>query len=394
MSGGAGLIEHLARKLSYLLLQGTFAWVYAASWAYSVVHRRKQPLRTVRSIAAVWWCPPDLTGSNLRLGHWRSYFERDGFVYDNFHVSSIAEAQDFAKGPWSRRYGYYRRWLVDRFRQFLKLRHYDVVWLERGFVIYPLQRAFMERCLRRMVGKVVLDCTDGSDYAKNPGLILDTLKQASGVTAGCKALYDLYRDKHPNVAWINWTIPVESYVPKSSYRFTGRPVLGWMGSPFNAAYLKALEPALAEVARATPFRLKVICREPVELRIPGVEVERHAFGEDYHRLIATFDVGLCPVLGDDLGSRGKVAMKHQEFMLCGIPQVCSPVGICEETVDGENALVARAMGDWAPAILRLLGDEELRATLGRHSRELFFRMYTYEIEYPKLREALTSLAPV
>jgi hypothetical protein len=163
-----------------------------------------------------------------------------------------------------------------------------------------------------------------------------------------------------------------------------------MGSPFNAAYLKALAPALAAAAREVPFRLRVICREPLELDIPGVTVDRHEYGDNYHRLLSTFDIGLCPILGKDFGSRGKVAMKHQEFMLCAIPQVCSPVAICEHIVDGEHAIVARDMGEWTQGILSLLADESLRARLGRRSRELFLSIYTYETEYPKLRAVLTS----
>jgi glycosyltransferase involved in cell wall biosynthesis len=128
----------------------------------------------------------------------------------------------------------------------------------------------------------------------------------------------------------------------------------------------------------------------VDLAAEGVEVERHGYGDDYYRLLSTFDVGLSPILGGDLGSRAKVAMKHQEFMLCGIPQVCSRVAICERIVDGETAVVAGGPDEWASGLLRLLTDEALRERLGRASRALFLEMYTYEVEYPKLRAVLTS----
>ncbi len=84
-------------------------------------------------------------------------------------------------------------------------------------------------------------------------------------------------------------------------------------------------------------------------------------------------------------------MKHQEFMICSIPQVCSPFGISEAIEHEDTALVARRPEDWIPNLLRLMEDEYLREKLGTRSRALFERLYTYEGVYPDVFRALTGI---
>ncbi|MBX7134673.1 MAG: glycosyltransferase family 4 protein [Fimbriimonadaceae bacterium] len=388
----AGLLgaEYFRRKWSYVRLQFTFVWVYAAAWAFGVWFKRKGPLGKVRKIAAVWYGPPDLPGSDFRFGIWKPLLEADGYVFDNFSLPWMSDLRKLGTATWSWRYSFYRRRLIDRFHQFRQLRHYDVVWLERSLILGPHKSAFMERCLRRMVGKVVLDCTDGGDYIANPEFSLAVLSHVDDVTVGCAAIRDLYEKWHPRVTWINFVFPADPYKIKESHSIEGLPVLGWMGSPGNAVHLLAIESELQRVASQLPYRLIVICREPVQLQIPGAQVEQHQFGADYYDLLARFDIGLFPSFGDNLRVKAKVAMKHQEFMLCGIPQVCSPIGLCEGIVDDDSALIAHKEGEWAEKIVQLLHDEALRRRLAKRARDLFFEMYTPQSEYPKVLQTLTS----
>ena len=125
------------------------------------------------------------------------------------------------------------------------------------------------------------------------------------------------------------------------------------------------------------------------LDVPGAEIEHHVYGPDYQDLIASFDIGLAPFTVDDFGTAGKIAMKHQEFLLCGVPQVCSPVGISEHVVDGVHALVAPRVEDWAPAILRLMESEDLRSSIAVRGRALCLEHYTVEGQWPRVKHALT-----
>lgn len=386
--------ENIKRKLNFIILQLSFVYVYCIVWIYSQIFKRKNVPQKIRKIAAIWYypAPPAMTGDTLRAGGWRKYFVRDGFIYDNFYGSSIEDKQRlFDNASWSKKYRFYRKILFCRLRYFFKLRKYDVVWIRRGFLpFYPLKHAFFEKCIKRMVYKVVIDYCDGGDYQLNPQLITDTIKYADRLTVAYLSLFEFYKTKHKDVAWFNYALPTEKYFVKNSYDIKSIPLLGWMGSPGNMVFLKEIEPALVILSRKIPFKLKLICRDVIKLNIPGVEVEYCKYDDSYYRQLADFDIGLCPFNRDDFRSRGKVAMKHQEYMLCGIPQVCSPVAICEEIIDGEHASIARNMNEWSDKLYVLIKDKGLREKIGVNSRKLFFKLYTYDGEWPKVKRALTE----
>lgn len=396
LAPGTTMRDQLRRKAAFILLQLAFVYAYAMAWLYSMAFARKRHPRRITRIAAVCYGPRGITGADLRQGYWKRFFEAKGIQYDSFWSLEKKEfLEEYEAGSWPARYHFYRKALLRRLRLLRQLRNYDVVWIVRGFLpFYPVKRAFFERCLRRMGVYVVVDCTDGGDYLINPELVLDTMAQADTITVHCKHVKEFYQERFPKVVQVQWTIPDESYVVKTDYSLGALPTLGWMGSPDNFENLERLRAELTKLARVRPFRLLYICRADKGFEIPGAVVEHRPFGDDYYQLLARFDVGLCPFPVSDMRSEGKVAMKHQEFLLCGIPQVCSPVAISEFVVDGEHALIAPTLEDWGTQIQKILDDDALRASLGRRSRELFLEHYTYEGEFPKLYQVLTDFSHV
>ncbi len=389
-----GKVDFVTRKLAFLLLQLELGLTYASAWLFSWAcawHvRRPTP---VRSIAAVWYWPEDFpSASRTRLGIWKARFEGDGFRFDNLHVGHMEELRrEFEAGSWTSRYCFYMKILWRRWRQFFALRHYDVAWIDRWFLPhYPLRRPLFESCLRRMLPYLVIDSSDGSDYRGNPSLVLGAMALADKVTVAYKGLQEFYTPKFPRVERFEYPIIEDGYRVRADHSTPERFTLGWMGSPTNFNYLKDIEPQLRAVAAQLPFRLVVICRQPVELEISGADVSYHNYGDDYFDLIASFDIGLVPFTVADFSTTGKIGMKHQEFLLCAVPQVCSPVGISEHVVDGEHVIVARTIEDWAPAILRLMKDDALRSRIARSGRELCLRYYTVEGQWPAVRKALTT----
>lgn len=389
-------MEVVSRRVQLTLLVASRYLVYLGAWFASLLFRRRRGPGAVKSIATVWYAPYDQQGGSLmRMGAWKPYFEGQGYRYECFSLASYDEfLARYENADWASRYRYLR-WVVwRRFAHFLQLRSYDVVWLHRGFLphYYSLRRAFLEGCLRRMVGRVVLDCTDGSDYQANPTLMADTIARADRVTVHHSELAEAFRRHHADVVRIDFAMDPTPYPRRRSYDVQGLPVVGWMGSPGNFEFVRGLADVLEQVARVRPFVLRVVCRRPAPLEAPSVRVEYRDFA-DYHRTLGTFDVGICPQLTEDLGTRGKIAMKHQEFLILAVPQVCSPFGISEEAVHGEHVLIARTKAEWYAELLRLLTDEGLRERLGRQSRALFDRLYTYESLFPQVRAALTEFPP-
>lgn len=389
----ASRFDFITRKFAYLGLQVSLALCYVAAWSFSRMRRHPRKPVAVRSIAAVWYWPPDFTSaSRTRLGIWKDRFEADGIRFDNYHVGSMGElTREYEAGSWTARYWFYTKILWRRWLQIFPLRRYDVVWIDRWFLPhYPMRRPLFEECVRRMVPYLVVDSSDGTDYVGNPGLVTGTMALADKVTVAYKGLYEFYAARFPKVERFEYPILEEGYQVRGHHRAPERFRVGWMGSPSNFRYLKDIEGELQRVAARRPFTMVVICRQQVDLHIPDADIEYHPYGADYHALIAGFDIGLAPFTVDDFGTAGKIAMKHQEYLLCAVPQVCSPVGISEHVRDGEHALIAPTIEDWSPAILRLMESEELRSSISAHGREMCLAHYTVDGQWPRVRRALTA----
>jgi hypothetical protein len=383
-------MEWFKRKFYYILLQLSFLCIYSYSYTYSIFFRKKR--NSQKKIAVFWYNPYGLTGSNLRMGNWKPYFEKENITFDNFYCYTFDEYKNqYEDGVWSEKYLFYIKLLFRRFKQFHKIKDYDVIWVDRGFLpIYPLQKAFFERCIKRLNKILIIDSTDGGDYQNNPRLVIDTMDQADKITVAYKYLYEFYSEKYKDVHWINWTIPKENYIIKKEYSFKEKlPVIGWMGSPDNGVHLENLSSVLEKVATSHPFILRYMCRKPLKINAAHVKIEHCSF-ENYYETISSFDIGLCPFLTNDMSTKGKIAMKNQEFMLCGIPQVCSPVAISEHLIDNENALIAMSETDWYNKIISLILSENERSKLGQNSKTIFNNYYLYEIEFNKLKEALLT----
>lgn len=385
-------MDFFFRKLAYFWLRFSELTVVSIVFFYSILFSKRNKTNQVKSIGAYWYYPPDLTGSNLRLGGWKEYFERDGFVYENLHVLSFKDWSNVKKSnSWTKKYNYFAKILWQRLPQLLKAHKYDVIWVDRSLIpFYPRKTAFLEKRLKKVVSKMVVDSTDGGDFQANPTLMKGVFEAADELTVGYKYLKEHY-GKSYKVTQVFWTIPQENYIIKTDYSFNKElPIIGWMGSPGNFEHVKGLIPILNEVYNEIPFVFKYICREDMGSLLKEVKSEQHFFGDDYYSILGQFDIGICPFLEVNLRTQGKIAMKHQEFLLMGVPQICSNVAISEFVEHEKDVLIANDLKEWKNNLLRLLKEESFRKELGINSRELFLKYYQYEGQYPILKQVLTQ----
>src|SRR5205823_5569653 len=138
------------------------------------------------------------------------------------------------------------------------------------------------------------------------------------------------------------------------------PVVGWIGSPTTASYIRTLSNVFQRVHRDHAFRLRISGIEPLE--VPGIVTDNAPWslaGEV--ALFNTCDVGVYP-LSDDEWARGKCGFKAIQFMACGVPVVAAPVGVNREIItDGVNGLLASTPDEWVEKLRRLVADAALRA---------------------------------
>jgi glycosyltransferase involved in cell wall biosynthesis len=286
-----------------------------------------------------------------------------------------------------------------RVRLFLGLRGYDAVFLQKK-MLGPFDRTILSRAARRIVydvdDAVMFGEHDRSDaprgsrmrrfraMARMSDLVLagnDTLRQAAAAHAA-------------RVFCFPTVVDTDQYRPEARAPRTP-PVIGWSGSRGTNGYLNAVLPALDRLAGRVPFTLRVVSDTPA-----GIDLARHAnVRAEFSRWSAAseradfcgFDIGLMP-LPDTPWARGKCALKALVYMACGVPAVCSPVGVVSTIItNGRNGFLAASGGEWEGVLERLLRDAALRREVAARGRETVEERYSLAAHAPRLLAILRDL---
>lgn len=289
------------------------------------------------------------------------------------------------------------RQLWRRLLLFAKLRHYQVVFLQK-----KLLGPFALYALRQAARRLVFDFDDAVMFndsnkdtvrsKKRESRFVRTVRSADAVVAGNAYLRDLAARENPAVHTIPTPIDMARYTGKPLPRKPGPLVLGWIGSSATLIYLERMRATWDALAGRYPqVVIKIVADRFCECgRMPVIT--KHWRYDDEIADLHSFDIGLMP-LTDDPWARGKCGFKMLQYMAVGVPAVCSPVGVNREIVtDGVNGYHATTPDEWIDKIGRLIDDDELRARMGAQARETVLRRYSLEVNSAKLIALFHSLA--
>lgn len=342
----------------------------------------------------------DRTGgaSRVRFLEYLPHLERAGF---RFEIASFFDERYLAGLYQGRRPSL--PYLLSRYaRRILRLataRRFDLVWIEKEAL--PFLPSVVERVLLRGV-PYVLDFDDAwfHRYDLHPAALVRRLlgRKLDRLMAGA-ALVVAGNDYLAGRAAAAGAPRIE-IVPSvvDARRYTVQPfppappfVIGWIGSPSTAVYLKPLAGPLAAVCAGGRAVVRLIGSGPVDL--PGVPVEILPWreGEEGEQL-ARFHVGIMPV-DDGPWERGKCGYKLVQYMAAGRPVIASPVGFNRVLVEpGVNGLLADTPEDWRQALETLLGDAERCRAMGAAGRARVEAGYSLDSAAPRLIAALAGQA--
>lgn len=170
-----------------------------------------------------------------------------------------------------------------------------------------------------------------------------------------------------------------------------RLVIGWIGTPSTAFYLAPIEDALAAVVAA----YRPVIRLVGAGRSPFVELDAEIVDWSLDREVADvdrFDIGLMP-MQDTPWTRGKAVLKALQYGASGAPTVASLTSTNLDMLgEGEGALFASTTSEWITALSRLINDAEERAEMGRRGRERVARLYSLEVNAPRLARVIRDPA--
>jgi glycosyltransferase involved in cell wall biosynthesis len=344
--------------------------------------------------------PREGAGCRFRISQYMPALEAAGF---DVTIAPFFDAQFFRTVYQPGQYaakaiGFLRR-TMHRIRTLATSGAYDLFFIYRE--AFPFGPPVIEALLGRFGRPIVYDFDDAiflrntseanrfTSSLKYPQKVATIVSNSNLVVAGNEFLAEFARRFNPAVTVIPTCIDTELFQPRAAPRSAAQPlVVGWIGTPTTAPYVKTIAGALAAVAATHPYVFRV-SGAAGPLAIDGlISVNEPWTLQREVELFATCDLGVYP-LADDEWALGKCGFKAIQFMACGVPVVASPIGVnAEIIVDGVNGFLAATEREWIEKIGRLLEDADLRARLGAAGRRTIESRYSLAVNAPKMVEAL------
>lgn len=261
---------------------------------------------------------------------------------------------------------------------------YDVVWVQ--YEALPYAPYACERSLFKNA-RVVVDFDDAVNliYERHRNALVRRLlgsKIPNIVTASSQVI-----TANRNLAtWAGHFNPQVTLIPNAidleKYRLDGprppahpRPVIGWIGTPVTARYLRLLARPLRQLRTRHDFVLKVI--GVPDFTMEGVDVLAVPWTEESELAeLRGCDIGIMP-LTDDQWARSKSALKLLQYLAAGIAAVASPVGTnCDVVTDGLNGLLALTDEDWTAKLASMIELPLYRERLAKAGRRTIEEQYS------------------
>jgi glycosyltransferase involved in cell wall biosynthesis len=340
--------------------------------------------------------PESMASPRYRVHQFLAYLGKNGV---DCTVACPFSQQDFVRlrvnAANGRAGSYHLHELRTRTMQILRVRRYDVVFLQKA-VMSAYLRGFAG-LLRRNARRLVYDIDDAVHleaphslpahwrWVEESDQATRLFRSADLVLAGNKWLRDAALAAGGRAEIFPTVVDTDRFVPpaKPGEGF----VVGWIGGPSTSGHLAPLAEVLDGL---TGSEIRLVGADAVRARIEKAGHRPWSY-ETEVREVQEFSLGIMP-LPQTEWARGKCALKALQYMACGVPCVATPLGPVREIIeDGVNGLFADTPAEWRAAIERLR-DSEFRKRLGEAARRTAGERYSLKVAAPKLLALLESVA--
>ncbi|MCC6173787.1 MAG: glycosyltransferase family 4 protein [Chloroflexi bacterium] len=345
--------------------------------------------------------PTEAPSNRLRVEQYFPYLERHGVepILRPFMSSDLYNIR-YAPGSMVRKVASLGFSTMSRFFDIRRASQVDLVFVHRE--AFPVGGPFIEEKLA-VAGPPMIFDFDDAIYLLNSGVTSRTvglLKRPSKtarivnlsttVIAGNENLKAYASAYNRNIVVIPTPVDTDHFAPRRDRSADPgkRVVIGWSGSNTTAPYLKMVGEALTEITRRYPeVEIRAIGGSYVPPVSPNLTVRRWSLERELEDLHG-FDIGIMP-MPDTEWTRGKCGFKALLYMSCGVPPVCSPVGITTDIVeDGANGLLATTTEEWIGKLSMLVEDPALRRRIGDAGRQTVEEKYSLTTHAPRFLETL------
>lgn len=344
------------------------------------------------SILALPYYPMNYAGGHSRIGDWKPYFEKNNIQYDVHWASEAQEfLQEFMTDNWFKKYWFYHKLLWRRVKVIFLLKNYDCIWIQRAFVpFYPFKDAYFEKLINQLHNNITIDFYD-ADYESNYNLTINAAKYSRKVTVASKYLVDFFASKGINTFHVRYAMNFKDYEVKSKIN-NEKIFIGWMGDPSNFSNVKHIEGELLKLERDNSnIEFIFICRYIEGLKLKNWKQEKWGDeGFNYYKSIASFDIGIAPMIFAEEVDKARTAFKTLEYMAAEVAFVTSPWGVSDKLQDEYNCLFAYNKNDWFKKLNQLASDELLRNMLAANAKKTLIEYHSYDKVYAHLHYVLTN----
>jgi glycosyltransferase involved in cell wall biosynthesis len=336
--------------------------------------------------------------SRLRSFQYIPYLESKGwqievnYLFSNDYVRALYRGSslyhEVIKGFWK------------RLKMLMKLKQYDVVWVEKE--LFPFFPSFAERLLNSLGIPYMVDYDDAlfHRYDQHRSLLIRTIlgkkidmvmNKSALVIAGNKYLASRAKLAGANqVKIIPTVIDLERYNYKTKVSSEKELIIGWIGSPSTTHYLLDLNEVFMKLKKKFHVRVVAVGASSPALKKSDIDVVPWSEKSEVDS-IQKFDIGIMP-LTDSPWERGKCGYKLIQYMACGLPVIGSPVGINKDIIEhGVNGFLAQSLREWENALSKLLERSDMRLEMGRYGRKRVEDWYSLQIQAPRLQALLEEV---
>ncbi len=290
---------------------------------------------------------------------------------------------------------------LGRLRTLARARNYDLLWVH--YELFPYL-PWIERFAAWSGRPYVVDYDDATfhmyDSSRSSvvrwllgGKLRPLLGRATAVVCGNSYLQAYASRYAKRTIVIPTVVDTDHYQPLKTPRAAEAGVtIGWIGSPTTWANVRPLLPMIERVCR----------QENVRFLAVGAGAAAHGDRFDGLNLVdwtkdgevadvQAMDIGIMPLL-DRPFERGKCGYKLIQYMACGLPVVASPIGVnCEIVGEGEHGFLVTDESGWEAALVRLIGNAQLRRSMGAAGRGRVVASYSLRSQATQLIDLLRSV---
>ena len=201
------------------------------------------------------------------------------------------------------------------------------------------------------------------------------VNNAKFVTVGNNWYFEEFKTN--NLHYLPTVIDIENYVGEKKNKSAEAVTIVWIGSPTTGQYLNLVIPALQELAKKYPIRLKII---GASFEMEGVDVELIKWDAktEFNELLSA-DIGIMP-LKRTIWENGKCGFKLIQYMACGLPVVATTAPANDEIVDDNvNGFIIYDSQQWYEKLEELVKNKSLREQFGKLGRIKIKSHYTYQV---------------